>query len=855
MYSENLKQAVTVFNLCQKAEFHQTDVHTLLHQRSQFYDGLLISLWQEVGLAQYQDIALLAVGGYGRQEMFPLSDLDILIVSEMPLTEEIRHLINQFFNLLWDSKLQVGSAVRTLDECIAQGKAEISIATNMLESRFIMGEKSLWQQLMSRLFQPDFWSIPDFFYAKTAEQETRYARYHHTGYNLEPDLKHSPGGLRDLHLLSWIMLRQYGSSRFDTGLQKGLLYPEEKAELVAAQTLLFKMRFGLHLQLKRYDNRLRFDRQLQLSEQLGYTGGGNHAVEAMMKKFFQATQTVSQLTRLILRHFEQTVVKPPLQKNSPKQPLDACFSLHDNLIAINHPHLFNQKPDAILDLFYWLTVYPQAEVETTTLRRLRLALQQLNQSLSEDHTARLKFLRLFSQSNVISRAIEPMHQFGVLAAYLPQWTDIQGLMQFDLFHLYTVDEHTIRVMRNLEQFLNEQHRQRFPLCCRLFPTLPNRPLLYLAALFHDIGKGKKGDHADIGAEEIINFAEQHQFNSDEIELMRWLVKEHLTMSVTAQRRDIHDPQVIEQFADIVGSADALSALTCLTVADIDATNDTLWNDWKQTLFTQLYQLTLDKLESGENHSTHKQASEHKRQIAEQLKLVLSGTEQQKLEQFWQHCPPDYFARHTPTQLVWHATHYLKQTQRPIVLVSNRYSRAATEIFIHCDDRPHLFAKIAHTLSRKKISIHDAQIMTGKEGMVLDSFIVTEYNGQALNTERISQIRQALYTALSQQNERSGQFTQSLVKHRQFKRKTIVRFLNDGRTNATAFELITLDREGLLAHLSEIFNQLSLNLMNAKITTIGEQVEDFFVVSTQFGEALSDEMKTLLQAKIMSELSV
>lgn len=854
MHADLLKTELADFNARQQADFTHTEISTLLTQRSDFYDALLAQLWQHFQLHERNDLCLVAVGGYGRKEMFPLSDLDILVLSEQPLDKPTQNAVNSLFNLLWDSKFQLGSAVRTVDECVEIGRNELSVASNMFESRFLLGNKTLWQALMSHIFHADFWPIAPFFHAKMAEKAERYARYHNTSYNLEPDLKHSPGGLRDLHLVSWIMLRQYGTNSFEKLTEKGIFYPEEYAELIAAQNILFRMRFGLHLQLKRYDNRLRFDRQLQLSEQLGYQGEGNAAVEQMMKQFFQATQSISQLSELVLNHFEQTKLQP-LQKKGEKQPLDTCFYRRDNQIYCQNPRLFTQQPHTILDLFWHLTEQPDTQVETKTVRQLRLALRQLKQPLSREPLARERFVALFSQANVVQRAILPMHRLGVLTAYLPQWHGIEGLMQFDLFHIYTVDEHTLRVMQNLEAFLNQESQARFPLCSRLFPALPQRHLLYLAALFHDIAKGREGDHAKVGAQDMLEFAALHNFNERDSNYMAWLVREHLTMSITAQRRDIHDPAVIQEFAKIVGNPTALSALTCLTVADIHATNETLWNDWKGSLFRKLHELTLNQLALGDEKALDQQktANEQKQAALDQVKFVLSGVEHQKLDAFWQQCPTNYFLRNSPTQLVWHALQIIRATSLPVVLISNQYARGATEIFIHCDDQPQLFARIAQTLSQKKLSIHDAQIITGKQGAVLDSFIVTEQNGKALNELRRQQVQSALLHTLRSEKAQQFKPLKNPIKHQSFRHKTRVRFLPNTKPHQTAFELFTLDREGLLAQIGHIFNQLSLKLNSAKISTIGEKVEDFFVVSTKDNQALSDELQAALKTHIQQEL--
>lgn len=837
----------------QKADFAHSDVTTLLHQRSDFYDTLLANLWTELGLSERSDLALLAVGGYGRREMFPLSDLDILILTEQPLDDATQQKLSKLFNLLWDSKLQLGSAIRTLDECIEIGKTEISVATNLFESRLLQGNSQLWQALIKRLYQPDFWSISNFFHAKVSERKDQYARFNNTSYNLEPDLKHSPGGLRDLHLISWIMLRQYGVYALEQLLERGVLFPEEFAELQQAQTVLFRMRFALHLQLKRYDNRLRFDRQLQLSEQLGYTGEGNQPVEAMMKIFFQATQSISQLSQLLLASFEQEHLIS-LQKNSEKYPLDELFFLRDHTIFCQNPRIFTHHPEKIIDLFWHLTEQADTKVSTQLLRQLRLALKKLDRPLSDSPQARKRFVELFSQPNVVKRAMVPMHQLGVLSAYLPQWRGIEGLMQFDLFHIYTVDEHTIRVMLHLEGFLEAKNREKYPLCCELLPTLPNLSLLYFAALFHDIAKGREGDHAENGAIEMRKFATLHHFSAEQTDFMAWLVAEHLTMSITAQRRDIHDPDVVKTFAKVVKNPTALAALTCLTIADICATNETLWNDWKRSLFGKLFQFTTEQLALGEESLDYQQLGIENRQLAfGTLATQLTDEQLQQLEQFWQHCPESYFVRHNPTQLVWHARRYLHNPTLPMVLVSNQHARGATEIFVYADDQPQLFARLAQTLSAKKISIHDAQVLTSENSLVLDSFIVSEFDGQPLNENRQIQVQHALIKTLSNAQKVAFRLHKKPLKNLSFKRKTKVRFLENSQPNQTAFELFTLDREGLLAQIGYIFSQQHLILQNAKITTIGEKAEDFFVVSTAEQKALNDAEKTALKARILAEL--
>ncbi|MDG6882115.1 PII uridylyl-transferase [Phocoenobacter uteri] len=848
----NLRQQLAAFNQSQQDTFLQVETLTLIHQRSDFYDRLLLDLWKHFGFDQRNDLTLIAVGGYGRREMFPLSDLDILVLTQSTLDNDTQARFNQFFTLLWDLKLQLGSAIRTLDECVDMGKAEISVATNMLEGRFLVGNSRAFYDLLEHIHQPDFWKTDDFLQAKIAEKKQRYARYHNTSYNLEPDLKHSPGGLRDLHLLMWVMLRHYGIYSLSELFEQQLLFAEEYAELQQAQAVLFKMRFGLHLQLKRYDNRLRFDRQLVLSERLGYLGEGNKPVETMMRDYFQATQSIAQLSYLLLANFEKIVLKKE-KRTGEKTPLDRYFYLQDNIISAQKNYrCFNDDPSSILDLFYHLTQYPQAKASVSALRYLRLAIGKLTFSLSELPQARKRFIELFSQPNFVARAIKPMHYFGVLKAYLPQWKNITGLMQFNMLHIYTVDEHTARVMQTLENLLNTNN-ESYSLCSQLFNNFDDRTIIYLAAMFHDIAKGRGGSHSENGAVEAYQFAKLHHLSEEQAKFIAWLVSEHLTMSMTAQRRDIYAPNVIIEFAKIVGNQTALSALLCLTFADISSTNKTFWNKWKEQLFTQLFYATQSQLQRGkEKPVDYKQLGlSNRNRISEKLSEYYTENQIIQINDFWDNCPLSYFIRHTPEQLEWHIQGYLEaKIPQIFVLVSSDEQQNLTQLFVHCLDMPKLFSTIAQLLSQKKISILEAQILTNNR-LVFDSFVIAEYNGQSLSKIRCEQLQQALFKLLTQP-QTPFKLIKKSMKFTPFNKKTIITFLENARLDQTEFEFKTLDREGLLAHISEIFNELNLQLLNAKITTIGERVDDFFVVSTQENRALSEEQKQRLKQRLLEE---
>ena len=842
---ENLKQ----FEL---ENFSRYSIFELIENRSDFYDALLIQLWQEMGLSELQGIALIAVGGYGRHEMFPLSDLDFLILVKQIPSQDIEEKITQFIQFLWDCGFEVGNSVRTLEQCESEGKQDITIATNLLEARFLTGNRPHFDVLNELVKNAGFWSKEDFFYAKVQEQIERYQRYHNTAYNLEPDIKYSPGGLRDLHLLYWVALRHSGALTLEDILQSGFIYPQEYQQLQESRAFLFKVRFALHLILKRYDNRLLFDRQIKVSELLGFLGDGNQAVEKMMKCFFQALHRISLMSNLLIQHYRENVLSS--SQVTVIDQLDDDFQLINQCLCLRNSLVFQEKPERILDLFFYLTQYEQANIHSDTLRQLQISLEQLSQKLCEIPAAREKFLRLFNQPNAIKRAFIPMHQYGVLTAYLPQWQAIEGLMQFDLFHIYTVDEHTLRVMLKLESFLSPESAQEHPIAHRIFSQLSDRTLLYIAALFHDIAKGRGGDHAELGAMDIADFAQLHGLDRREIDTLAWLVKSHLLMSITAQRRDIHDPEVVMNFAEAVQNQVRLDYLTCLTVADICATNGNLWNSWKRSLFASLYEFTEQQFAQGMKELfDYSEKSEENRKLAQQiLTQDYSDIAPISIEQLWDCCPEDYFVRNTPKQIAWHTSLLVGFSESLLVKISNRFSLGGTEVFIYCQDQPHLFNKVVSTIGAKKFSIHDAQIITAQDGYVFDSFIITELNGELVEFDRRRELEQALTVAL--QSEKLPAL--SIAPNRQlqhFSVQTDVRFLHENKKEHTEMELVALDKPGLLAQVSQIFSELNLNLLNAKITTVGEKAEDFFILTNQLEQALAREEREILKQVLVKEI--
>ncbi|KFI11401.1 bifunctional uridylyltransferase/uridylyl-removing protein GlnD [Vibrio coralliilyticus] len=851
-----LKSQLEQFALYQKQEFlEHHPVTDLVLGRSDYVDLLLNRLWQHFGFSDLPNISLVAVGGYGRGELHPLSDIDILIVSRHSLPDNLASKVSEFITLLWDLRLEIGHAVRTVEECAAIGRDDLTVATNLQEARLLCGCEETFQKLKLEIHSESFWPSETFYKAKIQEQRSRHARYHDTTYNLEPDIKSTPGGLRDIHTLSWVARRHFGATSLLEMSKYGFLTDAEYRELVECQDYLWRVRFALHLHLKRYDNRLTFAHQAQVADCLGFEGEGNRGVEMMMKEFYRTLRRVAELNKMLLKLFDQAILNNGVECQP--EILSEDFQRRGHLIEARKPALFQARPETILDMFLHIANDSSIEgVAPPTLRQLRTARRRLNKFLHTIPEAREKFIELCRHPNALHKAFSLMHKLGVLAAYLPQWSQIVGQMQFDLFHVYTVDEHSVRLLKHINTFGNSQNYDKHPICCEVYPRIQKKELLIIAAIFHDIGKGRGGDHSVIGEGEAYSFCIEHGLSKPEAKLVAWLVRHHLLMSVTAQRRDIYDPEVITEFAKQVRDEEYLEYLVCLTVADICATNPELWNSWKRTLLAELFYSTQRALRRGlENPVDVRERIRHNQQLASAL-LRKEGFSAREIEVLWQRFKADYFLRHTHKQIAWHCMHLLRHEDhaKPLILISKKATRGGTEVFVYSRDQHALFATVVAELDRRNFNVHDAQVMTSKDGYVLDTFMVLDQHGQAVDESRHKAVIKHLAHVLKDGRPTKIKTRRVPRNLQHFKVKTRVDFLPTKSKKRTLMEFVALDTPGLLATIGATFADLDLHLHAAKITTIGERAEDLFIITGEQGGKLTEEQEAQLRESLTANVA-
>ncbi|MEW6996533.1 [protein-PII] uridylyltransferase [Colwelliaceae bacterium BS250] len=829
-----------------KTSFNLYDVNELVCARADFVDQILQKIWCQHHLDEHQ-ITLIAVGGYGRGELHPHSDVDILILTQDKITKELETHISGFITELWDVRLDIGHSVRSVKECIKQANKDVTIATNLLESRRICGNHLLEEQLTLQVQKENFWPSEKFFIAKRNEQVKRHQQYKGAAYTLEPNLKANPGGLRDIQTISWVALRHFTVNNLEELVAHQYLTQNEFYELIECQDYLWRMRFALHIVAGRSENRLLFDYQGDVAEIMGFGDEGKAAIERMMKRFFRVINYVSELNEMLLQHFQQAILKDP--KKQEITDLDKDFNLIGDLIHLKKKRAFT-RPEVMMKLFLVIADNPKIKgIHSGTIRLLRNSRRRLISGLNDYAECRKIFMTIMKHPNGLGRAFNLMHKHEIIGSYLPEWRNIVGQMQFDLFHAYSVDEHSYRLIKNLYRFSLPEHNHEFPLASKIMQRVRKPELLYLGGIFHDIAKGRGGSHSELGAIDALAFGKTHKLSDHDSRMISWLVKQHLLMSVTAQRKDISDPDVIQHFGEIVRDEAHLDYLYCLTVADMRATNESLWNGWKANLLEDLYFATKRAFRRGLEKPVElrTQIRENKLKAAEVL--ADNSIDVENVKPLWARLKPDYFIRYTPEQISWHSRHIIcHDPDKPLVLVSDQPYRGGTEVFVYIKESVNVFADTVAFLDSRRLSVHDAKILTSKDGYTLNTFVVLDAKGQSIKD---SYVRDKIKTALTVELQKSQQFEVVPIpvpkRIRQFTVKTKVSFIKHNNKKVTALEIVALDSPGLLAEISAIFRDLELNVHMAKVTTFGERAEDVFIVSDKNNLPLPEKLQETLES--------
>ena len=834
------------------------EARALVQENAQFADIILHYAWHQQ--TWDDNISLIAVGGYGRGELHPHSDIDLLILMHRNKAEHYRERIEKFLAFLWDIQLQIGHSVRSISQCVVEAKADITVATNIMETRLICGNPYLRNTLLEKTGPNKLWPSAKFYSGKIDEQKKRHRKHDDTEYNLEPNIKEAPGGLRDIQLINWTAKRHFDVHRRSLLVHKGFLSEEEYLTLRRDEDFLWRVRYGLHYIAERGEERLLFDYQRKLATLLGYTdSNGKLAVEKFMQRYYQTVLSIRELTDVLLLYLDEAIYKK--NKTKVATPINDRFIIRDGYLDTTSENTFSENPSALLELFAIMGENQNIEgIRASTIRQIRLHRNLIDDAFRENPDNRELFMRILKAPFKLSWQLKRMNRYGILGSYLPEFAKIVGQTQHDLFHIYPVDVHTLELITNIRRLARPEVAAKFPVSAHIFKNMPKPELIIIAALYHDIAKGRGGDHSILGAKDVAEFGERHNLQAEEIKLLQWLVENHLLMSTLSQREDISDPDVIYKFARHVGDQRRLDMLLVLTVADINATNPRLWTDWKGALMRNLYFETKRALHDGlEEPVDRSDWVNNAKQHALRL-LRDKNIEESAAKDIWGDIADQFFLRERAEDIARFTQSILASDREPIILLRDVGVEisVATQIFVHTSTGKNLFPVIAAILDKLRLNIVDARLQTTSDDRAFDVFYVLDENDRPIgsNKKLSGDVIKALTEGIL--NPASVDFDIKRRTSRQLKSftmKTRVSLRNDKETNTSILQVITPDRPGLLAQIASIFSRFELELYNAKISTLGERVEDTFYIRDKDNQTLSDDIGNAIKESICSELDL
>ena len=802
----------------------------LLRRLSRAVDGHLRQTWAACMPSAHS--ALVAVGGYGRGQLFPHSDVDLLLLLPGAPDAAQEGRIEAFVGMLWDTGLEVGHSVRTTDQCAELARQDITVQTSLLEARLIAGDRALFRRFTARM--DEVLDAAAFLQAKRLEQQQRHSRYEET--NLEPNIKERAGGLRDLHTILWIARAGGIGTTWGELARRSVITAQEAREIQRHETFLQTLRVRLHYLVGRREDRLLFDHQAALARQLKlYDRPHRLASEQLMQRYYRTAKAISQLNTILLQNISDRIIP---SRDRDYREINAHFGIRGELLEACDEQLFSRRPGALLESFLLLQQHHELKGMTAaTLRALWRARHRIGPAFRRDPDNRALFMQILRSPSRVIRELRRMNQHDILGRYLPAFGRIVGQMQHDLYHVYTVDEHILKVVRNLRRFAVPELAHEFPLCSRLASDFQQPELLYLAGLFHDIAKGRGGDHSRLGRADARRFCHTHRLSSEDADLVAWLVEHHLTMSMTAQKQDLSDPAVIQAFGQRVGSERRLIALYLLTVADIRGTSPKVWNAWKAKLLEDLFHLTR-KLLAGEQASAA--SSLESRQAEALTKLRLYAIPEGAHLNLWRNLDTAYFLRHEAPEITWHTRllYYRVDSATPVVKARLSPAGEGLQVMVYVPDQKELFARICSFFERISYDIFEAKIYTTRHGYALDSFQVQDPDTrQPRYRDLISYVEHELTRQLLEKKPlpplTKGRLSRQL---RHFPISPDVNIQPDERGTYSVLSIIAGDRPGLLSRIARVLTSYDVSLHTARINTLGARAEDTFLVT---GEALRD----------------
>ena len=851
------REALNEANRGLAERFHDNEpIEALVRDRALAIDEVILTVWRH--FADLNDeIALVAVGGYGRGELHPHSDIDLMVLLSRIESVDVDEAVSRFLTFLWDIGLEVGHSVRTPDECAAQSEEDVTVLTTLMEARLLAGPVELFDEMRSRIRKDRMWDSAAFFEAKHAEQIARHHRYDDTGYNLEPNIKGSPGGLRDIQMIGWIARRHLDAETLDDLVAHKYLTPGQLRILRTGRAFLWRIRFGLHLLVGRREDRLLFDHQVKLAQMLGYEDATyTLAVEQLMQRYYRTVMELSRLNEMLLQLFEEAILLDP---EAPATDMGQGFQSRNGYLEAVKEDIFVRDPSALLEIFLLLERNLELRgVNARTIALIKQHLYLIDEEFRQNPRNHRLFLDIIREPQGVTRTLKRMNTYGVLGLYIPAFGRIVGRMQYDLFHAYTVDAHTLFVVENLRRFALPRFDHEHPDCSRIMQSLPKPEIAYLAGLFHDIAKGRGGDHSELGAVDAEAFCLEHGMSRYDARLLAWLVRNHLLLSMTSQKKDLNDPGVVNEFARAVGDETHLSYLYVLTVADVRGTNPKIWNSWKGTLFWELYQLTKRALRRGFARPIDADELIRETQTHAQQLLTQSNLSEESWTPIWSSFTDEYYLRHRPEEVAWH-TRVLVEAgadEDIVVDVSDQVSEGLTAIMVYAPKKLRSFVRTTAVLDELGLTIVDARIVPMSGAQTLNTYCVLESDGSPITeSRRLQEIRFRLPRALMAEDDDTLTVNRRAPRQvRMFSTEVQVGVSQDPVNRRTVLELVTGDRPGLLLQLGNLFEEHGVALHNAKITTLGERAEDVFFITTNENTPLDERHCERLAKAIETALS-